>query len=95
MTEMQKLNKMLAKADIPFEVYPYTMCDRSYFQLCYPNKQHCIVDAVSTEFTYGGREGLIEIMWEGHWEEDDVLGHLTANEAFQFFDEAHNGINNG
>ena len=89
--ELNKLAVLLAKSDIPFEIYPYTIGDEQFFQLCYPNKEACIVDAVSTPYTYGGKEGLIEIMWEGHWEYDDVAGWLTANEAFQFFDEANGG----
>ena len=89
--ELNKLAVLLAKANIPFEIFPYYICNKSYFQLCFPNKQNCIVDAVSTPFTYGGNNGLIEIMWEGHWEDDDVRGWLTANEAFQFFDEANGG----
>ena len=87
---MNKLAKLLAKSDIPFEIYPYSMCGESYFQLCYPNKENCIVDAVSTPFTYGGKSGLIEVMWTCNWwQDEDVRGWLTANEAFQFFDEAN------
>ena len=69
------------------------MLDESYFQICYPNKADCIIDAVSTPFTYGGRDGLIEIMCEkyssawGWW--DDVNGNLTAEESFEFFKKAY------
>lgn len=89
--ELNKLLVLLARAGIPFEVFPYSLCGEYYFQICYPNKENCIVDAVSTPFTYGGKSGLIEIMWAGHWEDDDVRGWLTANEAFQFFDKANGG----
>lgn len=86
--ELNKLLVLLARAGIPFEVFPYSLCGEYYFQICYPNKENCVVDAVSTPYTYGGKNGLIEVM-VGHWKDDDVHGWLTANEAFQFFDEAN------
>lgn len=88
--ELNKLLVLLARAGIPFEVFPYSLCGKYYFQICYPDKENCVVDAVSTPYTYGGKNGLIEVM-VGHWKDDDVHGWLTANEAFQFFDKANGG----
>ena len=92
--ELNKLVAELGKAEIPFEIYPYHMMEQDYFQVCYPNKQNCIIDAVSTPYTYGGKDGLIEIMWESRWEADDVLGWLTAEETFPYFLEAFVKNNN-
>lgn len=90
--EMNKLAILLAKNYIPFEIYPYHIGSDDYFQLCYPNKTDCIIDAVSTPHTYGGRDGLIEIMCEKYahaWDWwDDVKGNLTAEEAYKYFERA-------
>lgn len=87
--EMNKLAFLLGQAKIPFEIYPYCIGEMAYFQICYPNKENCRIDAVATQFTYGGREGLIEILDETIEGEDGdgVIGWLTAEEAFDHFKE--------
>lgn len=67
--ELNKLLVLLARAGIPFEVFPYSLCGEYYFQICYPDKENCVVDAVSTPYTYGGKTGLSKL-WS-------VIGKMT------------------
>lgn len=86
--EMTKLACLLAKANIPFELVAWECGGEPTLQIAYPNKEHCLVDAVSHKYSYGGTKGLIEVMGSVNpdlLEGDSVRGWLTANEAFQFF----------
>lgn len=86
--EMNILIKWLAKENIPFEVVPFLLDGEPSIQICYPNMKHCLLDAVSHKFSYGGPAGLIEMMGEGECEpltDYDVKGWLTAEEAFVIF----------
>lgn len=91
MNEMNKLIVLLAKADIPFEVRaidipPYRGAEENCsLQICCPDVEHRRIDAVCHYASYGGdKQGLIETMSDLR---PDVDGYLTANEAFQFFDD--------
>ena len=88
MTEMTKLATLLAKADIPFELVAWVCNDEPTIQICHPNREHCKVDAVCHHFSYGGDAGLIEVMGSVNPQQpnDDVVGWLTANEAYMYFD---------
>lgn len=84
MDELLKLIKLLAKANIPFEIFPFTIGDyNTTYQVCYPNKQDCICDAICHKYSYGYEQGLLEIMGLGKLPEDDVEGWLTAEEVFK------------
>ena len=90
MSEMNKLIKLLAKNDIPFEVRSINILPYgedypgSTIQICSPSDKNIWVDAICHRGSYGGKEGLIEIM--GIFEEDDgVIGHLTAEQAYGYF----------
>ena len=89
MNEMTKLACLLAKANIPFELYPFTICGEASVQIASPNKENCVVDAVCHAFSYGGKEGLLEVLGSANpnLPNDDVVGWCTANEAFQYFAE--------
>lgn len=83
MTEMQKLINLLAKADIPYEltVQPFT----NTIQVWYPTQANPVTDVICHEYSYGGKEGLLEIMGlvnEKNTGGDSVEGHLTADEVF-------------
>jgi len=82
MTEMAKLATMLTNAGVPFEV-----CDHwcGTKQICYPNCDNKICDAVCFPGSYGYEKGLLEIMGLVDEEEvgDDVEGYLTAVAVFQ------------
>lgn len=78
MNQMDLLIKFLEMSNIPFEV---TDCWGNP-QVCYPSKENCICDAVCHWFSYGGDEGLLEIMGLVEREDDDVEGWLTAEEVF-------------
>ena len=83
MTEMQKLINKLAKADIPYEltVQPFT----NTIQVWYPTQANPVTDIICHEYSYGGKEGLLEIMGlvnEKNTGGDSVEGHLTADEVF-------------
>jgi len=80
MTEITKLAILLAKANIPFEI---TSCNDAP-QICYPQKAPRVCDAVCHKFSYGGEEGLLEILGlVSEPEIDSVEGWLTAEEVFE------------
>lgn len=86
--EMTKLIEILKKNNIPFEV---TSCWGAS-QLWYPNSKHAVCDVVCHKFSFGGKDGLLEIMGLVDEEEvgDDVEGYLTAEEvANRIFEHRH------
>ena len=87
MTQITKLAILLAKADIPFELFPFDVGGEATIQIACPDKNGMLVDAVSHKFSYGGNDGLIEVMGSINPKEpnDDVVGWLTAEEAFKYF----------
>ena len=87
-TEMTKLIEILKKNNIPFKV---TSCWGAP-QVWYPNRKHVVCDAVCHKFSFGGKDGLLEIMGLVDEEEvgDDVEGYLTAEEvANRIFEHYH------
>lgn len=94
MTEMNKLIKLLAKADIPFEVRAIKTVDldadwqggkveyEATIQVCSPSIDDCKIDAICHSGSYGHEQWLIEIMSKY---EEDVVGWLTAEQAFEYF----------
>ena len=87
MTELTKLACLLAKADIPFELYAFPAGDECAIQIASPSKENQLVDAVSHKFCYGGSEGLIEVLGSVNPKlpNHDVVGWLTAEQAFPYF----------
>lgn len=85
--EMTKLICLLAKADIPFELIAWECNEKPTLQIAHPNKAHSVVDAVSHEYSYGGKQGLIEVLGSvnPNCPNEDVRGWLTAEEAFCYF----------
>jgi hypothetical protein len=91
--EMNKLIKLLAKEDLPFEVYsfscPYSPWNEDNqdfgIQIFAPNLSERKIDAVCHPESYGYKDGLIEIM---SCKEPDVVGWLTAEEALSYFIKA-------
>lgn len=88
MTEMEKLCEMLEERGIDFELRslhggPQIMCP------CTDNK---VIDAVCHWGSYGGSQGLLEILSNY---EKDVVGWLTADEAIKYFEEAWEKIEEG
>ena len=77
MTEMEKLINKLAKADIPYEltVQPVT----NSIQVWYPTQENPVCDVICHEYSYGGKDGLLEIMGlvDETKTEDSVEGYLT------------------
>lgn len=87
MTELTKLACLLATANIPFELYPFNLNGEATLQIAYPNKKDCIVDAVCNNSSYGGNEGLLEVLVLVRPTINKNYGWLTAEEAFKYFDE--------
>ena len=88
MNEMSKLVVILAKAGVNFEICPFIIGEKPTFKICSPNKENFEVDAVSHEYSYGGPDGLIEVMGtadEVNAPNEDVVGWLTAEEAAKYF----------
>ena len=92
MTEITKLAVLLAKEDIPFELYAFDVAESATVQIACPSKEDMRVDAVSHHFSYGGDAGLIEVMGSINPDEpnDDVVGWLTAEEAVKYFRQGGN-----
>lgn len=87
--EITKLACLLAKANIPFELVAWDCGGEPTIQIASPNKEHCVVDAVSHKYSYGGKSGLLEVLGSANpnLTNYDAVGWLTANEAFQYFAE--------
>lgn len=87
MKEMNLLIKELIASNIPFEIWPFIVMGKPTFQICFPSKENCLVDAVSHEGSYGGPKGLIEVLGSvnSDYPNDDVVGWLTAKEAVNYF----------
>jgi hypothetical protein len=84
MNELLKLVKLLAKADIPFEITPFTLGEYIVsYQVCYPSKKDCVCDAICHKYSYGYEQGLLEIMGLHNNPLDDVEGWLTAEQVFE------------
>lgn len=96
MNEMTKLAILLAKNNIPFELVGMkSMSDdmktfnKPVVQIISPSIVNRKMDAVCHNVSYGGRDGLLEIMVEDPaFEEengDAVVGWLTAEDALPYF----------
>ena len=80
MNEMEKLIKVLEILDIPHKVTSQQWVGETP-QVWYPNTEEPKMDAICHEYSYGGRDGLLEIMGlltEEEAECDSVVGYLTA-----------------
>ena len=85
MNEIERLIPLLAQEGVPFETRKIVFGST---QICFPNIENCTLDAVSHMGSYGGSQGLIEIMGEGEnsdLTDHDVIGWLTAEEALNYF----------
>ena len=80
--EIERLVGMLTNADIPFEVTVDVM-GNSNNQIWYPNFEKHICDVICHEYSYGGKDGYLEIMGLSDNEYDDVEGWLTAEQVFE------------
>lgn len=86
-TEMDKLVDYLVQSGIPFgirlhPVYPPTI------QVCVPNVKDCYIDVVCFNGSYGGKEGLLEMMIGNNFRKSNsIRGYLTGAEAFNIIDE--------
>lgn len=81
--EIIRLHDMLLAFNIPHELTPHWT--GTGFQILYPNSEERICSAVCFNGSYGGRQGLIEIMGlltEEESEYDEVVGFLLAIEVF-------------
>lgn len=80
--EMTTLIDMLTSANIPFELRT-DACGNKNNQIYYPSYESRTCDVICHEYSYGGREGLLEIMGLVDDEIcDDVEGWLTAENVF-------------
>ena len=84
-TEMTILIQKLKEANIPFELTTDAVGNPNN-QVWYPNRQNEMCDVICHKYSYGGEEGLLEIMGLLTEEElqydDSVAGYLTADDVF-------------
>ena len=105
--EMTKLVSLIAKANIPFEIIAsdrigyYDQNEYITYNIAVPssdiaNHYSGAMDAASSDSTYGGRDGLIEVMGFRSCKDitnHDVVGWLTAEEAFKLIKQGWERIN--
>ena len=80
MNEMEKLIKVLEILDIPHKVTNQQWAGETP-QIWYPNTENPKMDVICHEYSYGGKNGLLEIMGlltDEEAEYDSVVGYLTA-----------------
>ena len=65
---------------IPYELTDDVMGNKDN-QLWYPNRENPICDVICHSYSYGGKEGLLEIMGLNE-NEDGVEGYLLPGEVF-------------
>ena len=70
----------LQSAGIPHEVTVQTEFNNA-LHICYPSQKHRACSVICNEYSYGGKEGLLEI-WGLADRFADVQGWLTANDVF-------------
>lgn len=88
MSELGRLAKMLDIAGVPYELHRFSIGDMQTVQICSPNHENCVVDAVCHMYSYGGNEGFLEVMGSANPDcpnTDGVEGWLTAEGAFKYF----------
>lgn len=83
-----KLSYMLSTAGIPHvlrDVY-------DGYQIIYPSEENRVGDAVCHSYSYGHKQNLLEVMGLGICKKnngDDVIGWLTAEDAFKYFERQY------
>lgn len=80
-TEINRLHKMLTKAEIPHTFQPAF----DGFQIRYEHLGQLVCSAISHCYSYGGSKNKIEIMGLLTAEEaecDSVVGYLSADDVF-------------
>lgn len=92
MTEMSKLILTLWNLDIPVDIITDALGSH---HIRYPEATNCICDVISNRYSYGGSEGLLEIMGLVDEEAtgDEVEGWLTANEVASRIASHYFGMN--
>lgn len=83
--EIFRLKKMLEDANIPFEFKKQL---DGYIVIIYNKNKSRLCDAREHRGSYGCEKDLLEIMGaltDKERQDDDVLGHLTAEEVFKRF----------
>lgn len=80
--EIERLVEMLDNANIPYEITDDAM-GNSDNQVWYPNYTENVCDVICHEYSYGGKDGYLEIMGLSDNDEDDVMGWLTAEQVFE------------
>lgn len=88
MNEMDKLFLLLANDVTMRGTWSVQHPKRLHYtmQILFYDKNHNqVADAICHEWSYGGREGQIEVMGEPlvHDIDDDVEGHLTGEEVYK------------
>jgi len=80
-SEMEKLMSALTAYNIPYETT--IDCTGEGLQVWYPSRDDNICDVICHKYSYGGSEGLLEMMGlvPDDWG-DSVQGYLTAEEVF-------------
>ena len=80
--EMMRLANMLGCANIPYDMGEAF----GGLHICYPNEEDVVCSVIQHSFSYGGRDGKLEIMGlltDKEAERDTVVGWLSAENVFE------------
>lgn len=92
-TEIIRLHEMLDKAGIPHTFEKFM----DGWQVCYPQGEDCVMDAIQHCGSYGRELNLLEIMGLLTTEEaehDSVVGWLNAEDVFERIRKHYSEVGN-
>ena len=84
-TELDKLQRMLEEANIPFKRMNHPFADGAMIGYPNLNLDVRVCSIIETEFSYGGKNDLLEIMGlltDQEAQRDSVVGYLNAENVF-------------
>lgn len=86
MKEIDRLAMLLSEDNIPFEKNETHAYGIEMAGIKYPNSKNFVCSAIQGDYSFGGKENLIEIMGlltPEEEERDEVVGYLTADEVYK------------
>lgn len=94
MTEIDKLEKYLNEKEIPYErIDQYGVAHYGFDRhqiIVYDGNGNRLWDAICQKYSYGYRQGLLEVMGDAVVKENDgdtVCGYLTAQDVISRLEE--------
>ena len=89
MTEFNKLENYLKKANCPYERIDTNDYGLERHMIFVPNEKDREWDCICFPGSFGYKDGLLEIMGNIVENEDDVEGYLTADDVIQRIEKTY------